>query len=86
MSYIEPNKTLLDLGCGNGRDSKFFINNKLNVVGVDTSDYAINKLNNEIIDGNSIFICDDFVTCRNIELPYYNYESLFLNLPHISIY
>ena len=39
MSYIEPNKTLLDLGCGNGRDSKFFINNKLNVVGVDTENY-----------------------------------------------
>lgn len=84
MSYIEPNKTLLDLGCGNGRDSKFFINNKLNVVGVDTSDYAINKLNNEIIDGNSIFICDDFVTCRNIFQQQYDYIYSRFTLHTIS--
>ena len=84
MSYIEPNKTLLDLGCGNGRDSKFFINNKLNVVGVDTSDYAINKLNNEIIDRNSIFICDDFVTCRNIFQQQYDYIYSRFTLHTIS--
>ncbi|MBU5488413.1 adenylyl-sulfate kinase [Clostridium sp. MSJ-8] len=73
MSYITPNKILLDLGCGNGRDSKFFINNNLNVVGVDSSDYVINKLNNEIVDSNSLFICDDFVSSKNIFQQQYDY-------------
>ncbi len=34
-NYIEVGKVLFDIGCGNGRDTKYFIKRGLNVVGVD---------------------------------------------------
>lgn len=45
-------KTLLDCGCGNGRDSYYF-SNKFNVLGIDSSFKPKNNKNVE-------FICDDF--------------------------
>ena len=40
LEYLDHWKevTLLDIGCGNGRDSYFFAYNGLNVIGVDNSD------------------------------------------------
>lgn len=43
----ERGSTLVDLGCGNGRDSEFF-GDKFSVIGVDNSATAI-KTNNEIV-------------------------------------
>ena len=34
---------LIDIGCGNGRDSIFFQNDKTNVLGIDTCKYIIDK-------------------------------------------
>ena len=36
--YIDKGSKILDIGCGNGRDSNFFGMNKLDVVGFDQSD------------------------------------------------
>lgn len=35
--YLKPNASILDLGCGSGRDSKYFIKQGYNVVAVDGS-------------------------------------------------
>ena len=43
-NFITYEKSLLDVGCGNGRDSLFFIKNNLEVYGVDFSETAINNL------------------------------------------
>ncbi|MDI6883208.1 MAG: class I SAM-dependent methyltransferase [Patescibacteria group bacterium] len=40
-------KTLLDLGCGDGRDSIYFSNNGLKVTAVDFSESGINKLKSQ---------------------------------------
>lgn len=58
---------LLDLGCGNGRDSFFFHGNGLRVTGVDASDQVICRLLNQITTDkmdNIYFVCDDFVRCK----------------------
>ena len=35
LPKLSENKNLIELGCGNGRDSIYFARNKLNVVAVD---------------------------------------------------
>lgn len=62
IKYIKPGLNLLDVGCGNGRDSLFFIKKGgVNVTGVDLSNAAIEELQRKAVDyPNSAFICDDF--------------------------
>lgn len=67
-------KYLLDLGCGNGRDSIFFAVNGLHVTGIDASYVAIDRLektyeNNDYLE----FICDDFVTAAVLYQREYDY-------------
>ena len=58
LEYIRPNKKLVDLGCGNGRDSMFFSQNGLKVTAIDSSKGAIESFDKSI----PIFaVCDDFV-------------------------
>ena len=59
--YITANRTLIDLGCGNGRDSLYFCSLGMNVVGIDMSKEAITALNNKNGKDGS-FVCGDFVT------------------------
>lgn len=58
---LQPGKTLLELGCGNGRDSLFFYNQGMNVTAVDASDSTIKQLKEQHTEDNICFICDDFV-------------------------
>ena len=46
--YFKPSSTLIDLGCGNGRDSKFF-SNTMNVIAVDNSETALQCIDNDNI-------------------------------------
>ena len=59
------NTKLLELGCGNGRDSLYFLAQGWDVTGVDASDEAIRHLR-EVTrnDARALFVCDDFVKCR----------------------
>ena len=64
---LKPGRHLLELGCGNGRDSLFFLANGVRVTGVDASDMAIEQLNKKTEDNkNALFICDDFVKCKSL--------------------
>lgn len=68
-----PEKNLLELGCGNGRDSIYFNNLGLNVTAIDASDFAINLLQKKYQNGNLCFICDDFVCSPTIFAGQYDY-------------
>ncbi len=68
--YIVSGKKLLDLGCGNGRDSIYFIRNGLNVTGIDASYEAIAKLKGI---HNGRFICGDFICFRTLFQEQYDY-------------
>ncbi|MBR1420406.1 MAG: methyltransferase domain-containing protein [Selenomonadaceae bacterium] len=58
-SKLQPNMKLLELGCGNGRDSIFFDKLGVNVTAIDASQTAIDMLRRE--HPNINFICGDFV-------------------------
>ena len=44
LNKMTPNQTIIDLGCGNGRDSIYFAENKIRTLGVDQSSVAIKNL------------------------------------------
>jgi len=63
--YLFKGGTIVDLGCGNGRDSFFFNKNGLNVWGIDASESVINALNRYASD-NMHFVCGNFITDQSI--------------------
>lgn len=61
LGQMQSGKSLLELGCGNGRDSVHFFKNGMNVIAIDASDCIISNLQERYQDKNICFICDDFV-------------------------
>ena len=55
-----PHKLLLELGCGNGRYSIYFIKNNLNVTGLDIAGEEIRYLKRKNLSSNLNFVCSDF--------------------------
>lgn len=60
LSRLEKGKTLIELGCGNGRDSIYFSKNGMNIIAVDQVKDEIDYLNGKYKNENLIFVCDDF--------------------------
>ena len=58
-TYLKPPSTIIDLGCGNGRDTIFLSNNNFKVIGVDLSIGAINACNKKKQNNNLVFYCKD---------------------------
>lgn len=58
---LTPGTVIVDLGCGNGRDSLYFDNIGMNVIAIDMSETAITKLKNEHGDKKVQFYQGDFV-------------------------
>ena len=70
LGYMQPNMKLIDLGCGNGRDSAFFCKAGLKVTAVDSSKTAIAAFDESM----PIFaVCDDFVTAKALFCVDYDY-------------
>lgn len=62
---LKPGSHIMELGCGNGRDSLYFLSQGHIVTAVDGSDTAIDNLNDKTKDDpNALFIRDDFVKCQ----------------------
>ena len=60
LPKLNSNKNLIELGCGNARDSIYFAQNNLNVVAVDQVQEEIDYLNENHKEENILFVCDDF--------------------------
>lgn len=60
LDNLEEGKILIELGCGNGRDSVFFSQNGIKVIAVDQVDDEIDFLNENYKNENVCFACDDF--------------------------
>lgn len=73
--YIEAGtgrQSLVELGCGNGRDSLFFAAQGLDVTGIDASEVAIRELQGKNTD-HCVFVCDDFVNAQALYQIQYDY-------------
>ncbi len=82
-NWTGDKKNILELGCGNGRDSLYFHANGLNVVGIDASEVAINNLS--CLESGCTFICDDFIESgslwkRNYDICYSRFTVHAINL------
>ena len=68
--YMLPHKMLIDIGCGNGRDSMYFCNMGLKVTAIDSSMEAINSFDKSM----PVFaVCDDFVKTKALLCIDYDY-------------
>lgn len=58
---------ILELGCGNGRDTFFFLEHGHKVVAVDASNFVISFLDNLSRENDNVkFLCNDFVECNEL--------------------
>lgn len=73
QKYMESGKDLIELGCGNGDDSVYFAKNGINVLGIDSSKIAIERLQDSIHLDNCTLICEDFVSAETIYQTQYDY-------------
>ncbi len=58
--------TLLELGCGNGRDSVYFARNAINITAIDQVQSEIDYLNAHFGSKNCVFLCGDFSSLSSI--------------------
>ena len=65
LPKLDSNKNLIELGCGNARDSIYFAQNNLNVIAVDQVQEEIDYLIENHKTENILFVCDDFTNLAN---------------------
>lgn len=59
-NYLKEKSSLVEFGCGNGRDSLFFALHGVNVVAIDQCENEISVLSRNNKFQNIKFVCDDF--------------------------
>jgi 2-polyprenyl-3-methyl-5-hydroxy-6-metoxy-1,4-benzoquinol methylase len=69
--YIQKNLRLVDLGCGNGRDSMYFCSLGMNVTAIDSSQAAIKYIDEKAMPISTIE--GDFVTALTSSINDYDY-------------
>lgn len=65
LPKLERNKNLIELGCGNGRDSVYFSQKGLNVIAIDQVQCEIDFLNENYKNDKLYFLSDDFTNLKN---------------------
>jgi tellurite methyltransferase len=82
LSHLRDNETILDCGCGNGRDSIFFAKWNMNVLGIDQCSNIIEHLNS-ITDFPNL----RFKTCtfENLDMLKCQFDHIYLRFVLHSI-
>ncbi len=65
--FFKKESKLIELGCGNGRDSLYFAKNKLKVLGIDQCENVIEFLNKEYDLKNLSFESMDFTALKDFD-------------------
>lgn len=68
LEYLEEGNSLIELGCGNGRDSIYFFKNNIDVIGVDQVKHEVDYLNENYGDDSLLFLSDDFTNLSNAKI------------------
>jgi len=78
LSYLSPDMSLLDIGCGDGRDSLFFAQHDIHVTAIDFSEEAVKRLTtlNPDIDAHVMDIL-------SMNFPDENFDAIYA---HLSIH
>jgi ABC-type polysaccharide/polyol phosphate transport system ATPase subunit/SAM-dependent methyltransferase len=74
-------KNVLDLGCGIGYFTKFYLSRGAKITGVDISEYAVNKIKK--LYPNTEFICADITNADEIFKRSYDIVHIFATTIHI---
>lgn len=88
LPKLDENKNLIELGCGNGRDSIYFSENGLNVIAVDQVCNEIEYLNKNHLNDNVTFVCGDFTKlseCENELICGANFDYVYSRFTFHSI-
>lgn len=73
LEYFQPKSTILDIGCGNGRDSIFFSENDFRVFAFDQSETSIKLLKQEYPTNPSFSVAD---------IKNFNFSGLNINVAY----
>ncbi|WP_434798852.1 class I SAM-dependent methyltransferase [Terrisporobacter vanillatitrophus] len=73
LSYLEEDKKLIELGCGNGRDAVYFSQNGVHVVAIDQSELSIYNLQKNNSNNRIKFIADDFIKTNMLKESEHDY-------------
>lgn len=77
--FLHPGNSLIELGCGNGRDSVFFAQNNLNVTAIDQVESEMDYLNHKYSLYNLDFKADDFTRLNSDKSYDYVYSRFTLH-------
>lgn len=77
--FLLPEKSLIELGCGNGRDSVFFANKGVNVTAIDQVETEMDYLNHKYSLYNLDFKADDFTNLGTDKTYDYVYSRFTLH-------
>ncbi|MBU0711496.1 class I SAM-dependent methyltransferase [bacterium] len=67
-NFFKEGKSLIELGCGNGRDAIFFANEGIDVLAIDQCENEIEFLKNRFSNPKNVrFLCGDFTNLDNNE-------------------
>ncbi len=76
LPSIDTTKALLELGCGNGRDSFYFARNNIQTIGTDLSKQAVEQ-NASLDHENVSFQVADFTALTNGQFAEYNIGNIY---------
>jgi tellurite methyltransferase len=70
-NYVRPTQSLIELGCGNGRDAVFFANEGIMVTAIDQCENEIKFLTTRYKHlSNCVFHSNDFSSLNDFETPF----------------